>query len=245
MHLFYTPDVSGDFYTLEKEDSRHCIRVLRLDVGDKITLTDGFGFWYDAEIVEPDPQATAVKIIQKSAKKPLPYKVHLAVAPTKNISRTEWAVEKCTELGISRITLLNCEHSERKTVKVPRLERIITAAMKQSLKAYRPALKPMVSFKAFIEQPFQGQKFIAYLDKEYDKHLVKHVEPQEDVLVLIGPEGDFSEDEVGMAIEKGFVPVSLGTARLRTETAMVAACHAVHLANQSGITWKISAKEKR
>lgn len=232
MHLFYTPNISGDFYTLDKEDSRHCIRVLRLDVGDKITLTDGFGLWYDAEIVEPDPKAAAVKIIRKSAEKPLPYKVNVAVAPTKNISRTEWAVEKCTEIGVQQISLLNCEHSERKIVKEPRLERIITAAMKQSLKSYRPLLQPMVSFNDFIEKPFQGQKFIAYVDEKFDKHLIQQVEPHKDALVLIGPEGDFSGEEVSLAIEKGFVPVSLGYSRLRTETAMVAACHTIHLANQ-------------
>ena len=201
-------------------------------MGDKITLTDGFGFWYDAEIVEPDPKATAVKIIRKSAEKPLLYEVNVAVAPTKNISRTEWAVEKCTELGISRISMLNCEHSERKIVKEPRLERLITAAMKQSLKAYRPVLNPMTSFREFIEQPFKGQKFIAYVDETYDNYLIQHVEPRKDALVLIGPEGDFSREEVSLAIEKGFVPVSLGDSRLRTETAMVTACHTIHLANQ-------------
>ncbi|MFW5975034.1 MAG: 16S rRNA (uracil(1498)-N(3))-methyltransferase [Bacteroidota bacterium] len=232
MHLFYTPDISGDVYTLGKEDSRHCIKVLRLEVGDGITLTDGRGCFYDAEIVEPNPKAAGVKIIRKTDEKPLPYNVHVAVAPTKNISRTEWAVEKCTELGISRISLLNCEHSERKTVKEPRLERIITAAMKQSLKAYRPALKPMVAFRSFIELPFRGQKFIAYLDEKYDKHLVQQAEAGDDALILVGPEGDFSREEVSLAIEKGFVPVSLGASRLRTETAMVAACHTIHLVNQ-------------
>lgn len=232
MHLFYTPDLSSEVYTLGKEDSRHCIRVLRLDEGDRITLTDGVGSFYDAQITDANPKAAGVKIIRKTLEKALPYKVHVAVAPTKNISRTEWAMEKCTELGISCISLLNCEHSERKMVKEPRLERIITAAMKQSLKAYRPALNAMISFREFIDQPFKGQKFIAYLDENYDKHLIQQVEAGTDAMILIGPEGDFSREEVNLAIEKGFLPVSLGDSRLRTETAMVTACHTIHLANQ-------------
>jgi len=232
MHLFYTPNISGDFYTLDKDDSRHCIRVLRLDVGDTITLTDGTGNFYEANILDANPKATAVKVLAKNTVAPFPYQVHLAVAPTKNISRTEWAVEKCTEIGVQEISLLNCEHSERKTVKTPRLERLITAAMKQSLKAYRPALNAIMSFSDFIEQPFKGQKFIAYLDEKYDTHLIQKVEGGKDALILIGPEGDFSREEVNLAIERGFVPVSLGDSRLRTETAMITACHTIHLANQ-------------
>ena len=233
MQLFYAPDIKGNEYVLNEEDSRHCVKVLRLRAGDTITITDGVGHFYYSTIQEADQKATRVHVEEVAeSRKQWPFQLHLAMAPTKNMNRTEWALEKITELGVDTITPILCEHSERKIVKPPRMERVVTAAMKQSLKAWYPELEQMVGFKDFIKRSFPGEKYIAYIDEKYNEHISELYNSGSDAVILIGPEGDFSREEVHMAVQYGFKPVSLGKSRLRTETAAIAACHTFHLLNQ-------------
>ena len=232
MHLFYTPDIAGDNYQLNEEESRHCIKVLRLTAGDKISLIDGKGGLYTAEILDPHPKRTLLKIVeqQKEYSKRNHY-LHIAVAPTKNIDRFEWFLEKATEIGIDEITPIICDRSERKEVKTDRLNKIITSAIKQSLKAYHPKLNEPCSFKSFIDQPFD-EKFIAHCIDEDKKTLNNQIKKHSNYTILIGPEGDFSPSEVDSAVVKGFIPISLGTSRLRTETAALQACFEINFLNR-------------
>ncbi|MDR0413811.1 MAG: 16S rRNA (uracil(1498)-N(3))-methyltransferase [Prevotellaceae bacterium] len=225
MHLFYTPDISGDTYTLSEEESQHCTRVLRLGAGDAVHLTDGRGGLYEARIADAHAKRCTVRItnVQREVGRRSGY-LHVALAPTKNIERYEWFLEKATEIGVDEITPLLCERSERKVVKAERLEKVITAAVKQSLKAYHPTLHPMQSFAAFAAQPFDGVKCIAHCMASQKIPLQNAVQPCGRTLTLIGPEGDFSPTEVALARQNGFVEVSLGNSRLRTETAGVVAC---------------------
>lgn len=233
MQLFYAPDIKGNEYVLNEEDSRHCVKVLRLRAGDTITITDGVGHFYYSIIQKADQKATRVDVNEvEEFPKQWPFQLHLAMAPTKNMNRTEWALEKITELGVDMITPLLCEHSERKIVKPARMERVVAAAMKQSLKAWYPELEQMAGFKDFIKRSFPGEKYIAYIDEKYNQHISELYDSGTDATILIGPEGDFSRDEVHMAVQYGFKPVSLGKSRLRTETAAIAACHTLHLLNQ-------------
>ncbi|MEA3505407.1 MAG: 16S rRNA (uracil(1498)-N(3))-methyltransferase [Bacteroidota bacterium] len=232
MQLFYTPDISGNTYTLPKEESKHCTKVLRKQIDNILDLTDGKGYFYKAKIIDISPKATVVEVIEKLPEKhKRNFNLHIAIAPTKNINRTEWFLEKATEIGINTITPLLTYHSERKEVKHDRLLRVITSAMKQSLKATHPVLEEMVRFEKFIEKPFAGRKYIAYIDEKYNDLLGANYLPSENALILIGPEGDFSSEEVEKAIALGFEPVSLGNCRLRTETAAIAACHTINLIN--------------
>lgn len=233
MHIFYTPDISGNSYTLDEAESKHCIRVLRLEKGDKITLVDGRGGFYTAEISDPNPKRCTVDVINSELNHGhRKYKVHIAIAPTKNIERTEWFLEKATEIGIDRVTPLLCRCSERKEIKTDRLEKVMISAMKQSLKACLPHLDPMTKFSEFISQPFEGQKFIAHCSSLHRDLLSEKMAPQSNYLILIGPEGDFTTEEIENAIAAGFSPVSLGESRLRTETAGLVACHTFNLLNQ-------------
>jgi 16S rRNA (uracil1498-N3)-methyltransferase len=233
MHIFYTPDISGKTYTLDETESKHCVRVLRLAKGDEITLVNGHGGLFTAEIEDPNPKRCMVKVIQEQldfGKRN--FNVHVAIAPTKNIERTEWFLEKATEIGISRVTPLLCRHSERKEIKNERLEKVMVSAMKQSLKAYLPQLDELTKFNDFIRQPFSGQKFMAHCEEQYWELLKNAVKSGENYLILIGPEGDFSSEEIELALKAGFEPVSLGESRLRTETAGVVACHTFNLLNE-------------
>ena len=233
MHIFYTPDIAS-VKELPEEESLHCVKVLRLTEGSEITLADGKGSFYKAVITLAHHKRCGVNIIEEiPAPNPWTFKVHIAIAPTKNMDRIEWFSEKCTEIGIDAITLLRCRFSERKEVKTERIEKILISAMKQSLKAILPELEGMMDFKKFITRPFDGQKFIAHCYDENDKSLLKQkYEPGNNALILIGPEGDFSPEEVKLALENGFIPISLGNSRLRTETAGVVACHTLHVINQ-------------
>lgn len=234
MHLFYTPKIQGDTYTLDQIESKHCIRVLRLSEGDIIHLIDGRGGFYTAEITDASPKACKVKcteIIREYGKRN--FNLHIGIAPTKNNDRTEWFLEKCTEMGIDRVTPLLCEHSERKVVKIERLNKIITSAVKQSLKAYHPQLEEMTKFKELINQPFEGQKFIAHCNPGEKTPLQDIYKENSNVLILIGPEGDFSPKEVEIAKKAGFKEISLGNSRLRTETAGIVACHTINLINRT------------
>lgn len=232
MHIFYTPDIKGATYTLDETESKHCIRVLRLEKDDEITLVDGHGGFYTAEIIDPNPKRCAVKVVHAELNYGLRnFQVHIAIAPTKNIERIEWFLEKATEIGINRITPLLCQHSERKEIKHDRLEKVTVSAMKQSLKAYLPQLDEMTKFSNFIQQPFDGQKFIAHCEEQHRDLLKNVLKPANSYLILIGPEGDFSPEEIKLALDAGFVPVSLGESRFRTETAGVVACHTFNLLN--------------
>lgn len=231
MQLFYTPDIALTA-ELPEEEAGHCIRVLRLAEGDEIRLTDGKGYFYRAAIRRAHPKHCEVDILESWPQPPLwPFKLHIAVAPTKNMDRMEWFVEKATEIGIDEITCLNCRFSERREIKPARLEKILVSAMKQSLKATLPNLTGMTDFKAFVTQPFEGRKFIAHCEKEEKTPLKQAYRPGENALILIGPEGDFSPEEIALALAHGFEPVSLGESRLRTETAALVACHTIHVIN--------------
>lgn len=230
MHLFYTPDMSGTDYTLNETESKHAVRVLRLKEGEIIQLIDGKGNYYDGEIVDANPKRCAIKIVKHLPEyaRRKSY-LHIAVAPTKNIDRLEWFLEKATEIGIDEITPIICDHSERKVIKPERLEKVIVSAMKQSLKAYLPKLNPLTPLSELLAADFDGQKFIAHCYEQDKKELKNELQTSLRNLVLIGPEGDFSEAEVEQALKNGYLPVSLGNSRLRTETAALVACHTCNL----------------
>ena len=232
MQIFYTPEIAVNL-ELPEEEAGHCIRVLRLTEGDEILLTDGKGFFFKAAISRAHPKHCEVNILEQWEQPALwNFNLHIAVAPTKNMDRMEWFAETATEIGITAITCLNCRYSERKVIKTERIEKILVSAVKQSLKANKPVLNEMTDFNIYITRDYEGQKFIAHC-YEGDKPLLKDVIcPGEDALVLIGPEGDFSEEEVKKAIANGFQSISLGKSRLRTETAALVACHTMNLLNQ-------------
>ena len=225
MNLFYCPDITGTKYILPEEESKHCIRVLRLKPGDEIHITDGRGNMHLCRITRDHPkqcEAEVVSTVNKASRNA--NRLHIAIAPTKNLERLEWFLEKATEIGIDEVTPLLCEHAERTVIKPVRLEKVAAAAMKQSLKSWLPVIHPATVFESVISKEIPGQKFIAYCETG-EEHLLKtHIRPDLDTIILIGPEGDFSPAEVESAIRCGFTPVSLGPNRLRTETAGVVAC---------------------
>lgn len=231
MHVFYTPDIDT-CPELPEEEAGHCLRVLRLGVGDEVMLTDGKGFFYKAVISAATGKRCQVKVVEKiEQEKFWKGHLHLAMAPTKNMDRIEWFAEKATEIGFDELSFLNCRFSERKVIKTERIVKIVVSAMKQSLKARKPIVNEMTDFAKFMQRDFQGQKFIAHC-YEGEKPLLKEVlKPGEDALVLIGPEGDFSPEEVQKAEALGFQPISLGKSRLRTETAALVAVHMMNLFN--------------
>ena len=232
MYLFYAPDIENECI-LPEEESLHCVRVLRKAVGDELKITDGKGFFYDAHITVAHPKHCEVAIDRKEKwAKGWNGTFHLAIAPTKNMERMEWMAEKITELGVDTITPLLCRYSERKELKTARLDKILISAMKQSQKALLPRLHPLTPFSVFMEQPFEGERLIAHCYPGVKKTLKQAYTQGKEVVVLIGPEGDFSEEEVALATEKGFVPVTLGDSRLRTETAALFACSAFHFSQQ-------------
>jgi len=233
MHLFYTPDLQDDNYRLSEEESKHCVRVLRLTEGDSLFLVNGKGLFCEAVITSAHPKACLLKVTNKKLNfGKRDFGMTIAVCPTKNIDRYEWFLEKATEIGIDSIIPLISRYSERKEIKPDRLEKVMVAAIKQSIKAYLPQLQPLQSFKDIVKHPFVGQKFIAHCNEGIKIPLRNAVVKGEDVLILIGPEGDFSNEEVEIAIKEGFIPVSLGESRLRTETAALVACHTINLINQ-------------
>lgn len=233
MHLFYTPDLQDDTYRLNEEESKHCVRVLRLVEGNTLYLVNGKGLFCEAVIIAAHPKACMLKVVdKKQGYGKRDYRLTIAVSPTKNIDRYEWFLEKATEIGIDDVIPLISRYSERKEIKPERLVKVMISAIKQSIKAFLPNLQPLQSFRMVVKSPFEGQRFIAHCN-EGEKVLLRDVvEKGKDVLVLIGPEGDFSNEEVESAIMEGFIPVSLGDSRLRTETAALVACHTVNLMNQ-------------
>lgn len=231
MNLFYQPQISEGIHHLDDEESRHCVKALRRNAGDVIRITDGKGFFYDAVITKADARACEFSIQNTIAVEANSYRVHVAVAPTKNADRIEWFVEKATEFGIDTISLIECENSERTFIKTERLRKLAVSAMKQSLKARLPVLNDVTAFSDFINVSKEPGRFIAYVDNDNPTQLQHAVRKGETTLVLIGPEGDFSKEEIEAALAKGFMKVSLGKSRLRTETAAIAACHIVNLVN--------------
>lgn len=233
MLLFYAPDITTPLYTLDEVESGHCVRVLRLAAGDRLNITDGRGTLYDAEVVEPHPKRCTVRIVAEHPEwERRPYRLTVAVAPTKNIDRIEWFVEKATECGIDRIVPIECAHSERRIIKLERLEKIAASAMKQSLKAYKPEVDELTPFKQLLTMPFEGKRLIAHCEEAERRPLREVVDAGEDVLLLIGPEGDFSHEEIEAARKAGFIEVTLGDMRLRTETAALAGVMYISFINQ-------------
>jgi 16S rRNA (uracil1498-N3)-methyltransferase len=236
MQLFYTPDIEPTHlqYFLSEEESKHAIRVLRLEAGDAVQLIDGRGGFYNAVIQDAHPKRTILNITSVTPQfNKRNHYLHIAVAPTKNIERLEWFLEKATEIGIDEISLIITQRSERKEAKVDRLNKIITAAIKQSLKAYHPVLNNAVKLNQLLTQPFDGQQFIAHCEPGEKFDLRKEIKPGGNYLLLIGPEGDFAPAEIELALESGFKPITLGEARLRTETAALAACFEVNFLNRA------------
>lgn len=234
MQLFYNPDISENDtdFSFDKEESRHIVKVLRRKSGDELHITNGKGWLFKAELTLADIKHCSVRINEKNFQKKRDYNLHLAVAPTKMNDRYEWFLEKATEIGIETITPIICDHSERKVVKTDRFEKIIQSAMKQSLQCYLPQLNAPIPLKEFLVLDHSEQKFIAHCEETDKKSLKSELKQNENYLILIGPEGDFSVKEIAMALEHGFNPVTLGETRLRTETAAIAACHSVAFINE-------------
>ena len=236
MQLFYHPDAneSDAFIVLNKEESNHLIKVNRKQEGDTVYITNGKGLLLTTEISLASSAKCQVKIVNLQKQEPTNYRLHLAVAPTKMNERFEWFLEKATEIGVHEITPIICNQSERRIVKTERFQKIIESAMKQSLHYFMPVLNEPVSFAEFVKKEFEGQKFIAHCENLSEKKSFKNgIVPNKNIVIMIGPEGDFSTNEIQQALDQKFVAVSLGNTRLRTETAAVVACHSVVFANEN------------
>lgn len=234
MQYFYSPDANiGNILELDREESRHLIRSLRKKLNDKVHITNGKGEVFEATIVDDNMNSCILNITNLvEAKFQTNYELHIAISPLKSQDRFEWFVEKASEIGISSITPIKCVRSEKTNIKIERLERIALSAMKQSLKTKLPTINELTDFEEFISaQTDDFSKFIAWCETDKEE-LFSNMEIGKKTLILIGPEGDFTNEEVEMAVKKGFKPISLGQSRFRTETAAVLACHTVFLANQ-------------
>ncbi len=237
MQLFYSQDLcpTDAQLSFSKEESRHIAKVLRKQIGDILHLTNGKGDLFTATLLSNDPKCCLVAIANVEQKKPLPYGLHLAISPTKLNDRFEWFLEKATEIGITQITPILCQHSERKIIKPLRYQKIILSAAKQSLKYHFPELHPMCSFKDFLEKQEDAphQKLIAHCQGIEKKSLKSQIKPKGNHIILVGPEGDFSAPEITLATSMGYTGVSLGKNRLRTETAAIVVCHSVAYSNEA------------
>ncbi|SMG11974.1 16S rRNA (uracil1498-N3)-methyltransferase [Marivirga sericea] len=228
MQLFFQPQLPESKF-LDPDESKHCIKVLRKNIHDEINLIDGKGTFYKAKITEAHHKKCKFEILETTTEKKQPFHRHLAIAPTKNMDRMEWLVEKATELGVDEISFFQSFHSERKIVKIERIEKKVVSAIKQSMKATMPKLNELLPFNSILDNKGAINKFIAYVDFDNEVHLKDHLDAHKNTLILIGPEGDFTQEEVDLACKKGFVKVSLGKSRLRTETAALAAVHLMNL----------------
>lgn len=234
MHIFYLPSAaSAGPVILSEEESKHSIRVLRLEAGSEVLVTNGKGQFFKAQLLDAHPKRAVLQLeAPYQAQDESVCQLHLAVAPTKNMDRIEWMVEKAVEIGVDALHFFTSYHSERRQLNFERLEKIALAAMKQSQKSRLPALLPLEPLETMLERPFDGDKYIAWIDESTPKHLGHCYRPMQNCWVLIGPEGDFSRQEVAKAQVAGFLPVSLGSSRLRTETAAIVALHTLQLLNQ-------------
>ena len=236
MIQFFAPDIAEN-PILPESDSQHAIRVLRLGVGDRVQVVDGKGNVYDCIIAEPHQKRTLLSIVDSRPQLPhWPFNITIAVAPTKHLDRMEWLIEKMVEIGFNRFVPLLCRHSERKELKIERLQKIAVSAMKQSLKATLPTIEPMTPISQFIKEQsaIESQKFVCYCSDEITERLVlaEQLQPLRDTTVLIGPEGDFSPEEISATLDSGFKAVTLGDTRLRTETAALYSLSTIHVVNQ-------------
>jgi 16S rRNA (uracil1498-N3)-methyltransferase len=232
VNLFYQPLIAENVHYLDPEESKHCTRVLRKKTGDLIDIADGKGVFYKASITDANPAKCTFRIEQVSPEPPRNFHLHIALSPTKNPDRTEWFVEKAVEIGVDEITFIDCEHTERTRMKSDRVHKIAISAMKQSLKASLPVIHGLTPFSTFISNPKNSaEKFIAFVDEHNPLHLNHVASPGKQSIVLIGPEGDFSNTELTLSANAGYQKVSLGKSRLRTETAGVVACHIINLIN--------------
>jgi 16S rRNA (uracil1498-N3)-methyltransferase len=231
VNLFFQPGISDGILHLDGDESRHCIKVLRKRVGDSIRITDGKGFFYEASITDANERECRFAINEKIAGPERKHFIHLVISPTKNTDRIEWFVEKSVELGVDKISLADCDHTERAFVKPDRLVKVAVSAMKQSLKSSLPLIQSISPLKTIIQAASEDQRFIAFVDPSNPHHLKDLAEKHKTYCILIGPEGDFSPEELTLALEHGFRKVSLGSSRLRTETAGLAACHILNLIN--------------
>ena len=233
MQLFYAADFTAPEYMLS-EESRHAVKVLRLVEGDTLHITDGAGNLYRCEVASAHQKHCLVRVVEHFEEfEKMPYRLTMAVAPTKNIDRYEWFLEKATEIGVTEFVPIVSEHSERKVIKHEREEKVVTAAVKQSLKAYHPHFADITPFDKLVCKNFAGRKFIAHCGTAVKEksYLASTLRKGEDALILIGPEGDFSPEEVRLAVENGFEEITLGTQRFRTETAAVVAVNMVSIVN--------------
>ncbi len=234
MQIFYAPGIEGDTYILDEKESRHCIKVLRMSAGSTVRVIDGKGNLYEGVIDNPDPKKCT--IILNSVTRDFEkrnYKLHIAISPVKNQERFEWFVEKSVEIGIDKITPLICKNTEKQSIKPERLNGIIVSAMKQSLKAGKTILNEVTVFEDFIKTDFRAKKLIGHCSSSIKRNKIDRVyEKGDNAVIMIGPEGDFSNSEIDMAIKFGFSPVHFGSSRLRTETAGIAACYSIYFINQ-------------
>lgn len=234
MQLFYNPTIaeSTESFSFDKEESKHIIKVLRKKDTDILYVTNGLGLLFKTEITLASDSKCTVKIISFEKSETPKFKLHLAVAPTKMNDRFEWFLEKATEIGVSEITPIICERSERKIINMERFEKIILSAMKQCNQMYLPRLNPAISLKEFIKKENKGIQLIAHCEETNKKSLKSILKPNTDYTILIGPEGDFSTKEITLALDNNYIPVTLGNTRLRTETAAIVACHSVVFINE-------------
>ncbi|AXB58484.1 16S rRNA (uracil(1498)-N(3))-methyltransferase [Flavobacterium fluviale] len=234
MQLFFNPNIdeTTQSFSFDKEESRHIIKVLRKKDSDILHVTNGSGLLFETQITLASDNKCIVEVLSiTNAEKPK-FHLHLAVAPTKMNDRFEWFLEKATEIGIQEITPIFCDRSERKVINKDRFEKIILSAMKQCNETFLPKLNEAISFKEFIKKQQNGLQLIAHCEETDKKSLKEVLKPNEDVTILIGPEGDFSEKEITLALENNYKPVTLGNTRLRTETAAIVACHSVVFFNE-------------
>jgi 16S rRNA (uracil1498-N3)-methyltransferase len=229
LNLFYHPDLTPQFQ-LAAEEARHAIKALRHQAGDVIRLTDGKGNFAQARITQIKKEECSCELIDKEPGQQKNFSIHLAIAATKNSDRTEWMLEKCVEIGVDQVSIMVCKHSERRKSNFDRLQKVAISALKQSQQCWLPQLKTDLPFPE-IARTTAGERFIAFVDATNPAHLAKVATAKKSYLILVGPEGDFSEDELSLALTHGFRKVSLGPNRLRTETAGIAACHILNLIN--------------
>lgn len=234
MQIFYAPDIKGNFHTLDEHESKHIIRVLRMVKGTGVKLIDGKGNLYEGIIDDPDQRKCTITIrgvIRNFEKRN--FRLHIAISPLKNTERFEWFIEKSVEIGVDEITPLICRNTEKPGIKSERINNLIISAMKQSLKATKTLLNPPCFFNDFIMRDYEGIRMIAHCNDSFKRWKISEVcSKNQSTVILIGPEGDFSEDEIKYASEMGISQVHLGISRLRSETAGIAACYSVHFINQ-------------
>ena len=235
MQLFYNPTINEatETFSFDKEESKHIIKVLRKKDTDILHVTNGLGFLFTTEITLASDSKCTVKIISFEKAAESKFRLHLAVAPTKMNDRYEWFLEKATEIGIQEITPIICDHSERKVINNERFDKILLAAMKQANELYLPKLNPAITFKEFMTLQNDDVKMIAHCEETDKKTLKSVLKPNQNLTMLIGPEGDFSQKEIALALSNDYIPVSLGNTRLRTETAAIVACHSVVFVNEA------------